>query len=410
VIDQDEATSELRSAFDSFSVMAERVQSAYDSLRETAAHLDQELAEANARLHRQVGELENLSGSLAAVLRAIPCGVVVAGRDGELLMVNPAAERMLNCSSAELVGQAASSVEDARGNPILALTSGPGETLERLVRTDDGARILDGCVVAVSDAAGHELGLVEVLNDRSEVKALKEEVRQLDRLAELGRVAAIIAHEIRNPLSGIRGFAGMLRRQLENEEHLAAPLRWADRICEGADRADAIIDSVLFLARPRPLEKRRVNLAAFLATTYETVVQGSPKLVQGVRVERVVDPPSLAIEADVTRLGQAVSNLIQNSLESLGGEGKLQLLAREIDGRVEIRVTDSGSGIPADLAERLFEPFFSTKSEGAGLGLALVQRIAEHHDGEVRIEPGFGSGASFVLSLPTSDDLVEATV
>lgn len=409
MIDGPETKTDLRDAFDAFSVMAEQVQSAYDSLRQTAAHLDRELARANARLQTQVDELENLSGSLAAVLRAIPCGVVVASKDGELLMANPAAERLLDRSAADLVGLSAASIEDARGNPILALPGGPGETGERLVRTAHGSRILDGCVVPVSDAAGHELGLVEVLNDRSEVKALEEEVRRLDRLAELGRVAAIIAHEIRNPLSGIRGFAGLLKRRLEEGAGDGAALRWAERICEGADRADQIIDSVLFLARPRPLDRGRVEISRFLSDTFEAVAQGCRELCRDVDVRVHVEPADVALDADEVRLGQALANLIQNALESLGGRGRLELSAREVDGRVELRVRDSGPGVPAEAAARLFEPFFSTKSDGAGLGLALVQRIVELHEGEIRLEPGLGTGAGFVLSFPPSDVRMEAT-
>lgn len=409
MIERQEASADLREAFDAFSSMADRVQSAYDSLKQTAAHLDRELARANARLQTQVDQLENLSGSLAAVLRAIPCGVVVASPTGELLMVNPAAERLLDRAAADLVGEPAASIEDERGNPILALPGGPGETGERLIRTAAGSRILDGCVVPVADANGHELGLVEVLNDRSEVKALEEEVARLDRLAELGRVAAIIAHEIRNPLSGIRGFAGMLKRQLETEGGGGSPLRWAERICEGADRADQIIDSVLFLARPRPLHKGRLPLQRFLTDTFERVAHGCRDLALAADVRCQVEPEGLTIDADEVRLGQALSNLIQNALESQDGGGRLELHARQLGDRVEITVRDSGPGVPADVKDRLFEPFFSTKSDGAGLGLALVQRIVELHDGKIRLEPGLGTGAAFVLSIPASDTSVEAT-
>src|SRR5690606_25705448 len=139
------------------------------------------------------------------------------------------------------------------------------------------------------------------------------------------------------------------------------------------------------------------EVGRFLAETFETVAHGCGDLLAGVDVRCRVEPEDLALSADPIRLGQALTNLIQNALQALGGKGRLELRARAAGDRVEIAVMDSGPGVPAELGARLFEPFFSTKSDGAGLGLALVQRIVELHDGEIRLAPGIGTGAAFVL-------------
>jgi signal transduction histidine kinase len=404
-----ETTPGLQGAFDTFSTVASRLQAAYENLQRTAASLDRKLAEANRRLLSQVEELENLSGSLAAVLRAIPCGVVVAGVDGTVLMANPAAERILALSGTALLGRRAADLADRDGTPLLCLAAPDAAepAQERILHVGDGARIVDGCVVPVADGAGGTLGWVEVLNDRSEVRALQEEVRRLDRLAEMGRIAAIIAHEIRNPLAGIRGFAGLLERDLAGKDGTETQRRWTRRINEGVERADAIIDSVLFLARPRALQRAPLPAEALLLDAYESVAQAHPQRVRGLRVTRDVEPAGLTVSCDEVRLKQALANLIQNAVEALAGCDKpgphrLELSARAHGDAVEICIADSGPGVPDGVRDKLFEPFFTTKDDGAGLGLALVQRIAELHGGTVRVDRSAFGGAAFTLSLPAA--------
>ncbi len=394
---------------------ARRVEAAYSKLRHGAARLDQELADANRRLEQKVVELEHLSGSLAAVLSAIPCGVVVADGDGVVIMANPAAQRILGVSQKDLLGRPAASVVDENGQKLLLLPRGECSDIERPVASPDskeGARIVRGSVVAVKDAAGEFLGRVELLDDRTEVKTLEEEVRRLDRLAELGRVAAILAHEIRNPLSGIRGFAGMLERKLKDGDGRESELRYARRICEGADRADAIIDSVLFLARPRPLRHETVDVESFFCDCWESVAHADPARARGVEVKLDVSPRGLAIHADRVRLAQGVSNLLTNALHatsSTGGKGHIELSARVNGEFMTLRIADDGPGIDRESLPHLFEPFFTTKSEGAGLGLALVQRVAELHGGKVRVTSEKGKGAAFCLDLPMHKNLETET-
>jgi len=379
---------------------ARRVEDAYVRLQSGAARLDQELADANRRLGQKVVELEHLSGSLAAVLAAIPCGVVVADAEGVVIMANPAAHEILGIPSGALCGKIAAEAMDGDGHPLLLLPHGECAGVERRVAANGADRVVRGSVVAVRDAAGEFLGLVEMLDDRTEVKALEDEVRRLDRLAELGRVAAILAHEIRNPLSGIRGFAGMLERKLRDDDERATELRYARRICDGADRADAIIDSVLFLANPRPLKREVIDLESFLCDCWERVCHAAPSQARGVEVKLDLEPSGIALVADRVRLEQAITNLLANALAALEGKGRIELCARVDNGRVRLEVKDDGPGIPVEVLPRLFEPFFTTKHEGAGLGLALVKRILEQHGGLVFAANRSVRGAIFVLDLP----------
>lgn len=398
---------ELREAFDTFSKVADRVHSAWANLSEHAKRLDQDIAEANATLRCQVGALESLSGSLAAVLRAIPSGVVVADTHGMIVMANPAAEEILGRKGRELIGKMAEDVVGANGAHLLNLILGPGHTAERVLETGDGMRLVDGCVVRATDTEGNEVGLVEVLNDRSEVKALREEVRRLDGLAELGRVAAIIAHEIRNPLSGIRGFAGMLERH-HRAEHEGGPRhRWSKRICDGAERADAIIDSVLYLSRPRVGATEEMSSADLIQRALDAVAGAFPAKLRGVSVVTEVTPADLTIRCEAIRIEQALQNLIENALEAISGHGTLRVTAGQSAAGVTFQVEDDGPGVSDAARVRLFEPFFTTRTDGAGLGLALVARVAEVHGGSVACIKR-DSGATFQLTLPNNTHTAEA--
>jgi len=393
---------DLAKAFANFTEVAERLEAAYGALRRSTSRIDGEIAEANRKLQEQVGALQNLAGSLAAVLRSIPCGVVVSGRRGEILMINPAAESILGEEATNLLGRAADSLAGIDGEPLLRLPQGPGPSPERNLRTARGTRTVDGCVARVLDVAGTELGLLEVLNDRTEVGALRAEVERLNRFAELGRVAGGIAHEIRNPLSGIRGFAGLLERHLGAEDGNDTARRWARRILEGVADADRIIERVLFLARPNPLERRRVAARRLLDETLEALSTARPALFGRVRVRRRVHPPRLSLDADPVRLRQALTNLAQNALEAMEGTGTLELAATREGNDVRFAVKDDGPGVPASVRETVFEPFVTTKSGGSGLGLALVHRIASAHGGRVSLESRDGGGATFELRIPVS--------
>jgi signal transduction histidine kinase len=227
-------------------------------------------------------------------------------------------------------------------------------------------------------------------------------------LAELGRVAAIIAHEIRNPLSGIKGFASLLLRELEADKEHSGGVRFVRRILEGADRADAIIDSVLFLARPRALALAVVDAETLLLDALEEVATAKPLAMRSVAVVRRVEPAGLEVVCDRVRLLQALVNLIQNSAEAMGGKGRLAVSAIASGNTVRFVIEDSGPGVPVALRARLFEPFFTTKTEGAGLGLALVARIAELHGGSITVGSSDGGGAAFTLTVPSSQDPKEA--
>ena len=244
---------------------------------------------------------------------------------------------------------------------------------------------------------------------RSQVGALSAELEQKNallarrnRLAELGEMAAGVAHEIRNPLGGIRLYAGLLERDLLADPERLSLVR---RLLSGVDQLDRIVREMLAFTKEIVLERRAVSLEDLLEEALSFALPAGQAGLSGgtspVRVRREYEP-GLAVQADLHHLRRAVLNLLLNAVEAMPEGGTLTLgAARAASGAgVEIRVDDSGPGIPAEVLPRIFDPFFTTKAQGTGLGLAVVQRVAEAHGGSVEASNAPGGGARFRLLLP----------
>jgi signal transduction histidine kinase len=238
----------------------------------------------------------------------------------------------------------------------------------------------------------------EVARLRAELESKNRELERRSRLAALGQMAAGMAHEIRNPLGGIALYASLLASRLMQDAEGAAI---ATRIATGVDRLNALVNDILAFAGEIQPQKRPILLSAVLGEAHE--------LARG-RLEAAGTRLSIRCECDVEFQGdahllvRAIANLLFNACDA-AGEGVVAITAAQVGGELEISVADSGPGVPAELLDRIFNPFFTTKDRGTGLGLAIVHRIVESHGGRIAVrnapdgqEPG---GAHFVIRLPT---------
>jgi signal transduction histidine kinase len=252
--------------------------------------------------------------------------------------------------------------------------------------------------VARGDAAarGGAPGSVEILDDRTQLRELSERLHALDKLAALGNMAGGIAHELRNPMMAVHGFAAMLQQRLaaDTEER-----RWAGLIVEGASEANAILAGMMSLATPDKLVLATVDPAE-LAAAAERLARADLGGAAAWTITRAVEAPCFV--GDRLKLRQALRNLLANALQAQPGGGTVALELLREGAELVARVSDSGPGIPRGLRGRVLEPFFTTRPEGTGLGLALVQRIAELHGGRVEISSHKSrlGGAEVSLRIP----------
>jgi len=236
----------------------------------------------------------------------------------------------------------------------------------------------------------HELG--EANRDRL---ALSERLHAADKLSALGTMAAGIAHEIRNPLNAVRGFAELLGRRATSDTRTRT---WAGHIVAGVREVDAIIENMLSFASPQRLRLERVEPGELVRGALELVELGAG----GARIETRVDVPPFW--GDRIKLRQALRNLVENALEAQAGtrEPRVEATLLREDSELVFRVADAGPGVPPELARKILDPFFTTHADGTGLGLALVSVIARLHGGTVQCSPARSSlgGALFVLRIP----------
>lgn len=343
---------ELRHGFDAFIAASKRLEQGYAELKARAAAVDLELQETNRRLQAALAERD-------AVLAALPMGVVARRSDGSIAFANEEGARLESLGSSHGVELAKASV----GEHSL------GEVAVRLAK----AALPDG-----------ELLLLE---DRSRWHALEREVRRLDRLAGFSELALGIAHEIKNPLNGAMGFAALLERDPSS----ASAGRYARSVREGLQRVDEIVRSLLAFSRP---EQRRVLTSRVGAIVEEAATAAG--LPQG----RVAVESGLDLRAESDALVRVLAVLFRNAREAAGDSVRIRIQARASAAWLELIVEDDGPGVAAELGERVFEPFVSSKPRGTGLGLPLAARVLGFLGGEVALLNPGQAGARFRIRLP----------
>jgi len=340
-------------------------------------------------------------------------GVIAIRRDGTLALMNDDAYRIFALTRGQSdMGRPFSDVLHGRPDVLRVLASAfelshlPNRAELRLKDLD---RVIGYTLSQVKDDDGRAIGAVLFFKDLTRVEQLEERERLRDRLASLGEMAAGIAHELKNPLAGIEVMAGLLRRQVPDSPNAQSLL--ADIMSE-AKLANAIVVEMLEFVRPLRLQLERTNVADVL---HQAVTLAESKVTRGdvsVEVDMPDDLPM--IEGDQHQLAQVFTNLVANAFEALGGRGRIGITVRrsaiEEDPfsrephaelpTVVVDVEDNGPGVPADLTDKIFDPFFSTKPQGSGLGLAIVRKIVDAHDGRIDLTSSPETGTRFRVTLP----------
>lgn len=327
------------------------------------------------------------------VLQSIPSGVVSIDNSMKIKSINHAAERILGVRFDEIRGREFGEVFD---EPLTKLVTDekPVSRGECRYFTPDKRHVWLGMTASqLKDLSGEIIGLIFVFSDLTDIKALQEQVELKQRLSQLGEMSAGISHELRNSMSVISGYAKLLDKKAEPALKPAV-----DSITAEIKIMDRIISELLAFAKPTVLNKERVDLTAMLKETAESAAAGHGGIRLSGNLERSATAP-----ADKVLLRQAFSNIFVNAVDAMNGSGSLETEVNDLNGRVEIKIRDTGPGIPRDVREKIFLPFFTTKDKGTGLGLALVQKIIISHGGNIGFESNEGAGTTFIISLPVKE-------
>jgi two-component system nitrogen regulation sensor histidine kinase GlnL len=350
---------------------------------------------------------------LTGVLDAVIAGILVLDSEGRIELVNSAACRILATSAETAQGQV---VEDLFGRAhsipkmvrtVVKTGSSASENELRIERREDDDLFIDAAVSPLFDEAGPANGAVLVLRDRTIQKSLAKLVEDRESISAFGNIAAGIAHEVKNPLGGIRGAAELLRARAEEPRTKEI----AEIIVREVERIAALVDDLMVFTPGDAVRLSPVNIHRILDEVLELV--SLDPISEAVAVERWYDPSIPELLADGDRLAQVFLNLTRNAFQAMAPTGgtlvvrtRMPLdhrLSGESGGQIPtlvVEISDTGPGIAADVLHKLATPFFTTRADGTGLGLAVSRNWVSRHSGTMRIESTEGKGTTVKVALP----------
>ncbi|MBT3605402.1 MAG: PAS domain-containing protein [Candidatus Latescibacteria bacterium] len=389
----------------------EAVRAENHELRQRFDTLTQELSQMQGQLQTNLAEKPRIDNLLTRVLTHIGCGAIVIDLDGKVSDLNPAAVNLLMCDPQEVIGQSCD---------ILLGTVSP-----LIIKTLSTEREISGQEIALNNSKGRSIpvrlgtacltdghgdlqGILITLEDLTRLQELSEQASRVSTLTALGEMSATIAHEIRNPLGGIGGFAGLLERDMDLED---PNRRLVKKIISGVASLNKMVTSLLNYTRPLQISLRPVDLVEITEDSLGFFEIDAGARMDEIQLERKFPNAPLICKTDPEQIQQIMLNLLHNAVQAMPGEGTLTVSIQEVDTQTDLRthlnrpcvaleVSDTGMGMSDDVKTNLFMPFFTTKEDGNGLGLATAKKVIEAHNGDIVAESGPNAGSTFTIYIP----------
>lgn len=364
--------------------------------------ISERLRSSHVELARATQHLANLQAFNERIIESIHSGLVTTDIHGKILSFNRAAEELTGYKSAQVMNKNLQELF-----PEVTQEVSFGSDLSNIVKarrfttvcnSAHGKQMHLGMTASpLSSETGETRGLVFSFQDLTEIIKLEQEVRRRDRLAAMGKMAAGIAHEIRNPLAAMRGSIQLLQSELELSEDQAYLMKI---VLRESDRLDKIVSDFLAYARPSPVNLVDFDLVAMVNETVSLLCY-SAEYNESHRIVTDLPKKSMQIKADSNQIRQVIWNLTRNALQAMPDGGVLTLSVRELEqDELVIAVKDTGVGMREVDMERMFEPFNSSRQGGTGLGLAIVYQIVSDHNGQISVESKPNQGTTFTVRLP----------
>ncbi|GBE02981.1 sensor protein ZraS [bacterium BMS3Bbin06] len=331
-------------------------------------------------------DLRELSRFHSEIIENIPSGLFTTDTDGHVILFNKAAEKITGLSHREITSMQIDEVF-----PFLHLPLRTGRVEGRINR--DGEVCYIGMNISINrDAHDVELGFIGTFQDLTNITRMEEEIKRKEKLAAIGELSASIAHELRNPLASIKGSFEMLQEGELPEETRKKLMCIA--VTE-MDRLNAIVTDFLLYSNPKAPTFREVNAS----TLVTEVAEMADNIRDDVKISKDIEG-DVTVVADEQKLRQLLWDLTVNAVNSIDGAGRVRLSLSSDGKNIFIKVKDNGIGIPEELREKIFFPFFSTRSDGTGLGLSIAYRIVEEHNGAIDFISEKGKGTEFIVTIP----------
>lgn len=407
-------TDSLNRAFKIFSTETGRLEAAYHSLTAHSKMLNLELQQTNQELQNKAKELDITTDYLKGILDHIAQGILVVDLSGTVTTYNTAAENILGIKSSNVVFH---SFWQTFKDDLF------GFSLHELLKTKKN--FTGSCITYTTPQAFHldievtttfifkrnhykrdlEIsppykiaeGLIIMLRDVTEVRHLQVLANRTDQMKELGEIAAHVAHEIRNPLGGIKGFASLLKRDLAENPKLQ---KMANYIVEGTENLNQLVSQILQYARPIQPHFEKVNLIQLLNEMKNHLLADINMNTPSIQISIQSFSEDIPLFLDPPLFKSALLNLLMNAKQAMPNGGRIDLSVYQKHNHLILVIADSGIGISEENLSKLWSPFFTTKPEGNGLGLAEVQKVIQAHRGTVDVSSAINQGTTFIIKIP----------
>ncbi|HYA15752.1 MAG TPA: ATP-binding protein [Syntrophales bacterium] len=392
----------LQKSFNEFNQATTRLQKAFTNLEIKFEQINKELELKNEELKQTIEEKEKVKNYLRNILESLTTGVVVTDLDGKITTINRCAETFWGISQ-----------DQAEGKDIKFLFTDLNIADWKIFHTDYSPdkggkinikdKIIEIFVSPMRSEQGEIIGTVFILRDVTRIEKLEEMAKRTEKLAAMGEMAANIAHEIRNPLGSIELFASLLMKDIKDKNYQS---RLSNIITSVKNMDNKISNLLLFTTQKNPI-MRNINLHRIMK---EVLLFSDPIIKQeGISLSVTYSDVEPYVRGDAELLKQVFLNILLNSIQAMADGGSLRIETivsheREVvstsNRNVEVRISDTGVGIPRENLKKIFDPFFSTRERGSGLGLAIVHNIVHVHNGTIDVESKEKEGTIFSILLP----------
>lgn len=398
----------LGKAFELFTLESAKLEKAYSELKQQFKDVNSALEESNQTLKVKLIELDAITYYLNSILSNMSQGILFIDFNGGVTTYNSAAEKILGLPGEDVLFhnfwvnfkddlfgfsmRDALSSRTTTGTQYAVIDRPSQDPLEIEIETT----IVIKREETQSATINAMQGMIVLIRDITEIRRLQIAAHRNDRLKELGEMAAMVAHEIRNPLGGIKGFASLLYRDLADRPELQ---QMASYIIEGTDNLNHLVTTVLNYARPVKPEIEWVDLVG-LAQDLCNHAKVDINLDPRIEIKLKASNETILVPLDINLFRSALLNLMVNAVQAMPEGGQLTLILEKENEYVSISVVDTGSGISKENMKKLYTPFFTTRPQGNGFGLAEVLKIVQAHNATIEVDSTEGKGSTFTIKMP----------
>ena len=401
----------LTEAFNSFNNVVSNLDESYKDLKGSIEELNLKIAEKNKYLERNFFEVNRVRCFIDSILNSMRDGVIVVDMKGRVVLINDSIKQMTGYTDDEVMGKPYKEIfgtkTSDRFSPLYTLShSIPLIMEEKELTTKSGKNVpVRYSTSIVYDSEGEMIGVVEVCNDLTTIKRLEVQMQKIKTQSALHEMAGLVAHEIRNPLAGIKGCVDLLSESFDKSDQRREKI---DEIYTLIKKLENIVTNFIIMARPVKPNMVRTNIIEFIKNVIDYFCSENnleeKKILLELSFSENLD--SFMINIDPVLIEQALIMILDNAVKAMNIGGSLQVnlitdYAQENDKEtIAVIISDSGCGMTKDVKQKIFNPFFTTRDKGMGLGLSLAKNFIQFHSGDISVESEEGIGTTVTIILP----------